>query len=437
LLADEGYAVEGAASGEEGLRAARDESPDIILCDVRMQSMDGLEFLDAYRDEGGEALVIVMTAYGSIELAVQAMKRGAYDYLPKPFDANEVLLALRKAEEREQLTEEVSRLRREVGVERRYGDVVIRSAAMRDTVEKAERVARYPTTVLITGESGTGKEVIARLIHRLSPRRDGPFIAVNCGAIPENLLESELFGHARGAFTGATRDRPGMFEEADGGTLLLDEIGELPEVLQVKLLRTLQEGEIRRVGESRSRRVDARIMAATAQDLEDRVRSGVFRQELFYRINVVRIHVAPLRQRREAIPPLVRHFVERYNRTLGTRIAGFTPPAMERMLEREWVGNVRELENVVERAMVLTDGTEIGLEELDRALPEGPAVRRDGVATLPADELSVKKHTADLERRLIARALEITGGNRTRASELLDLSYRALRYKIKDYDLQT
>jgi two-component system response regulator AtoC len=435
LLEDEGYEVHTASGGQEGLETAGKENPDIILCDVRMPEMDGLEFLDAYREDGGDALVIMITAYGSAELAVDAMKKGAYDYLPKPFSADEVLLTLRKAQEREKLSDEVDRLREQVDVERRYGDIVARSPSMQEAVEKAERVAQHPTTVLVTGESGTGKEVIARLVHQASPRRDGPFLPVNCGAIPENLLESELFGHTKGAFTGATKDRAGMFEDAHGGTLFLDEIGELPEMLQVKLLRALQEGEVRRVGASESRKVDSRIVAATARDLESLVEEGEFREELFYRINVVRIHLPPLRHRREDIPPLVRHFVSRYNKVLGVRMDGFSSDAMEHLLEGDWPGNIRELENVVERAMVLTDGEEIGLEELKRALPER-AVSRPGVADdLPPDELSVKKHSAALEKRLIARALEVTGGNRTKASDLLDLSYRALLYKIRDYGL--
>ncbi len=435
LLEDEGYEVLTASGGQEGLEAAEKENPDIILCDVRMPEMDGLEFLDAYREDGGDALVIMITAYGSAELAVDAMKKGAYDYLPKPFSADEVLLTLKKAQEREKLTDEVDRLREQVDVERRYGDIVAKSPSMQEAVEKAERVAQHPTTVLVTGESGTGKEVIARLVHQASPRRDAPFLPVNCGAIPENLLESELFGHTKGAFTGATKDRAGMFEDAHGGTLFLDEIGELPEMLQVKLLRALQEGEVRRVGASESRKVDTRIVAATARDLESLVEEGEFREELFYRINVVRIHLPPLRHRREDIPPLVRHFVSRYNKVLGVRMDGFSSDAMEHLLEMDWPGNIRELENVVERAMVLTDGEEIGLEELKRALPER-AVSRPGVADdLPPDELSVKKHSAALEKRLIARALEVTGGNRTKASDLLDLSYRALLYKIRDYGL--
>jgi two-component system response regulator AtoC len=435
LLEDEGYEVLTAPGGEEGLETALDERPRIILCDVKMPQMDGLEFLDGYREADGEGLVIMITAYGSMELAVEAMKRGAYDYLAKPFSSDEILLVLKKAEEREKLSEEVERLRDQVDVERRYSDIVAKSSAMQEAVELAERVAQHPSTVLVTGESGTGKELIARLIHGASPRADASFVPVNCGAIPENLLESELFGHVEGAFTGATRDREGLFEEADRGTLFLDEIGELPEPLQVKLLRALQESEVRRVGASTSKTVDARIVAATARDLEALVEEGTFREELFYRINVVRIHLPPLRHRKEDVPPLVRHFVSKYNRVLNRRVEEFDSAAMERLLDHSWPGNIRELENVVERAMVLGDDDVIGEGAVERALPEWD-FSRPGGETLPPDELSVKKHTKALEKRLIARALDVTGGNRTKASDLLDLSYRALLYKIRDYGLE-
>ena len=435
LLEDEGYEVLTAGGGQEGLEIALDERPQMILCDVKMPEMDGLEFLDAYQEAGGEGLVIMITAYGSMELAVEAMKRGAYDYLPKPFSSDEVILALKKAEEREKLHEEVERLRSQVSVERRYSDIVAKSAPMEEAVQLAERVAKHPSTVLVTGESGTGKELIARLIHTASPRSDASFVPVNCGAIPENLLESELFGHVEGAFTGATADREGLFEEADGGTLFLDEIGELPGALQVKLFRALQESEIRRVGASASQEVDARIVAATARDLERLVEEGDFREELFYRINVVRIHLPPLRHRKEDIPPLVRHFVSKYNRLLNLRVEDFGSDAMELLLDHSWPGNIRELENVVERALVLSDGGEIGEEEVQKALPDWD-FSSERTADLPPDELSVKKRTKALEKRLIARALEVTDGNRTKAAELLDLSYRAVLYKIRDYGLE-
>ena len=436
LLEEEGYDVSVAADGREGLAKALENGVDLILCDVRMPHVDGLEFVDRYREGGGRGLVIVMTAYGSMEVAIDAMKRGAYDYLPKPFDADQVLLTVKKAEEREKLWREVARLRHQVAAESKYPDIVGTSAAMTAAIELADKVAPHPSTVLITGESGTGKELFARLIHSASPRNRAPFVPVNCGAIPENLLESELFGHKKGSFTGADADRVGLFEEANGGTLFLDEIGELPQQLQVKLLRALQEGEIRRVGESSSREVDVRVVAATARDLESEVKEEKFRSDLFYRINVLNIHLPPLRHRTEDIPALVRHFLAHYNDVLGLQITGFAPEAMKAMLAYPWAGNVRELQNVVERAMVLTDGSEIRLEQLPPSVRDPRADTGPMLENLPADELSIKKHSAQLEKRLIKRALELTDGNRTRAAEHLELSYRALLYKIRDYGLE-
>jgi len=341
-----------------------------------------------------------------------------------------VVLTLKKAEEREKLRREVTRLRQRVKADQRFPEIVAKSAGMREAVELTTKVAQHPSTVLITGESGTGKELIARLIHASSPRASRPFVPINCGAIPENLLESELFGHVKGAFTGAHADRAGLFEEADGGTLFLDEIGELPSQLQVKLLRALQEGEIRRVGDSSSRKVDVRIITATARDLEQEVRAGGFRSDLYYRINVVRIHLPPLRQRTEDIPPLTRYFLERFSGQLGISVTGFEPAAMKLLLSFPWYGNVRQLENVVERAMVLAESPTIKPEDLPDFIQHPEASVEGPQDALPADELSIKKHTADLERRLISRALQVTDGNRTRAAELLDLSYRALLYKI-------
>jgi two-component system response regulator AtoC len=434
ILGEEGYDVTVASDGEEGLRKALEIKPDLILCDVRMPRLPGLEFVERYRAEGGEALVVVMTAYGSTQLAVDAMKLGAYDYLPKPFSADQLVLTLKKAEERETLRREVRRLRSEVTVGRRYGEIIAKSPAMSKALETATKVARYPSPVLITGESGTGKELVARLIHEESERAAASFVALNCGAIPENLLESELFGHAKGAFTGADRERAGLFEEASGGTLFLDEIGEMPASLQVKLLRSLQEGEVRRVGENRPRTVDVRIIAATNKDIDEEMREDNFRRDLYYRIAVVPIHLAPLRQRREEIPLLVSHFIAAYNERLRLKVRGIDPDAMKLLLEYHWPGNVRELENTIERALVLTDRDKISAEDLPGHIrvPIPPMDEAD----LGEDELSVKKHTAALEKRLIQKAIARTGGNKTRAADLLDLSARALLYKMRDYGLE-
>ncbi len=433
ILADEGYQVNTASDGEEGFARAKELEPDIILCDVRMPRLSGLDFLDRYREFGGHAMVIVMTAYGSIELAIDAMKRGAYDYLPKPFSPDQLVLTLRKAEERESLRREVTRLREEVSIERRFRDIIAKAPAMKKALEVAVKVARHPSSVLITGESGTGKELVARLIHTESDRVDAPFVPVNCGAIPENLLESELFGYVKGAFTGAERDKPGLFEVASHGTIFLDEIGEMPATLQVKLLRVLQEGNVRRLGDTRTRNVDVRLVSATNKNLDEEVRSGNFRNDLFYRIAVVPIHLVPLRQRKEEIPIMVRHFVEQNNKRLKTSITGVDQDAMQHMLDYTWPGNVRELENTIERALVLCESDRITPDDLPANITE-PVSPLDGV-DLPDDELSVKKHGAVLERRLIRIALERTGGNKTRAADLLELSSRALLYKIREYGL--
>ena len=434
ILGDAGYEVAQAEDGETGLAAALERVPDIILCDVRMPRLGGLEFLDAYREAGGEALVLVMTAYGGLELAVEAMKKGAYDYVPKPFGADEVLLVVRKAEEREQLRREVGRLRREVRADARFGEFVVGSPAMRHAMEVVQKVAPHDSPVLIMGSSGTGKELVARMIHRQGTNPDAPFIPVNCGGVPEQLLESEFFGFVRGAFTGADRDKQGLFEAADGGTLFLDEVGELPGSLQVKLLRALQEGEVRRLGSTETKRVNVRVISATNRDLEEAVENGEFRKDLYYRLAVVPIHLPQLRSRREEIPQLAAHLLERHARRLRVEVEGIDADAMEVLLAYTWPGNIRELENVLERALVLTDGTRISLADLPEVVrrppPDGGGISVDG------DDLSVKRHGARLEKHLIELALDRTGGNKTQASELLELSPRALRYKIQEYGIE-
>jgi two-component system response regulator AtoC len=364
---------------------------------------------------------------------MEAMTKGAYDYIAKPFGADDVLLVVRKAEEREQLRKEVGRLRREVRADARFGEIVVGSAAMRQAMEVVQKVAPHDSPVLITGASGTGKELVARMLHRQSPRADAAFVPVNCGGVPEQLLESEFFGFVKGAFTGADRDKPGLFEAADGGTLFLDEVGELPGALQVKLLRALQEGEVRRVGATETKRVDVRVLSATNRDLEEAVETGDFRKDLYYRLAVVPVHLPSLRARKEEIPQLAAHLIERHMRRLRVEIDGIEPEAMELLLEYSWPGNIRELENVIERALVLTDDRKISIDDLPEAVrrpaPEGASMTMDG------DDLSVKRHGARLERHLIERALDRTAGNKTQAAELLELSPRALRYKIQEYGI--
>src|SRR6185295_17846833 len=352
LLQEAGYDVVGEGDPEQALQRAAGGSVDLVLCDVRMPKMDGVTFLRRYRADGGQALLIMMSAYGSEDSALAAMREGAYDYLHKPLRPDEVTMTLRKAEEREKLRREVEALRTSLGAGAAGDLVVCESRAMRDLLELASRVARHNTTVLITGESGTGKEVLARAIHRMSPRSENSFTAINCAAIPAQLLESELFGHMRGAFTGATADRAGLFELAHQGTLLLDEIGDLPLDLQAKLLRVLEEGEIRRVGGREPRKVDVRLIAATAKPLEQAVERGEFRSDLFYRLNVVRLHLPPLRERPEDVPALLTHFARQAAQRLGHPVS-VTPAALAALASYGWPGNVRELRNALERAAVL------------------------------------------------------------------------------------
>jgi two-component system response regulator AtoC len=432
LLRKHGYDVEVASSGEEALASLETFEPDVILTDVRMPRMGGLDLLGALKAKQHPAAVIVMSAYGNVDLAIEAMKAGAYDYVGKPFKPDEIVLALRKAEEREALRRENRALKEQIQKENQFESILAKSHEMVAIFKTIAKVADFKTTVLITGESGTGKELVARAIHGRSARKSGPFVAINCGAIPENLLESELFGHRKGAFTDAAADRRGLFEEASGGTLFLDEIGELPINLQVKLLRVLQEETIRRLGESKDVRVDVRIIAATHRDLQADDKAGRFRDDLFYRIHVLSIHIPPLRERREDVGLLLDHFIARNNARLGTNVRGVSSDARKLLLEYAWPGNVRELENTIERAMVLAE-TDV-LQALD--LPERLRDALDPVQVqLASGELSIKKTTAIIEQILIRRALVKTKGNRTRAADLLEISHRALLYKIKDYKI--
>lgn len=430
LLRKHGYEVELAESGEDALRQVDAFGPDVILTDVRMPKMGGLDLLSTLRAKQIASTVIVMSAFGNVDLALEAMKAGAYDYVSKPFKPDEVVLALKKAEERETLRRENRALKEQIQKESTFEAMVAKSAKMQEIFRTITKVSDFKTTVLITGESGVGKELVARALHQASSRKGGPFIAINCGAIPENLLESELFGHKKGAFTDASSDRRGLFEEATGGTLFLDEIGELPLSLQVKLLRVLQEETVRRLGEARDIKVDVRIVAATHRDLQAEVKAGRFREDLYYRIHVLSLAIPPLRERREDIHLLMDFFLERNNTRLGTRISGFSPEARKVMLEYAWPGNVRELENTIERAMVLSDAAQIDTGDLPERIREALDPVHMQLAT---GELSIKRTIATIEQILIRRALKKTRGNRTRAAEVLEISHRALLYKIKDY----
>jgi two-component system response regulator AtoC len=430
LLKKQGYEVEVADSGESALAALDAFDPDVILTDVRMPRMDGLDLLGTLKAKQHPATVIVMSAYGNVDLAIEAMKAGAYDYVGKPFKPDEIVLALRKAEERETLRRENRALKEQIQKDNQFESILAKSREMLDIFRTIAKIAEFKTTVLITGESGTGKELVARAIHARSSRKGAPFIAINCGAIPENLLESELFGHKKGAFTDASSDRRGRFEEADTGTLFLDEIGELPLSLQVKLLRVLQEEGIRRLGDSKDMYVDVRIIAATHRDLAADVKAGRFREDLFYRINVLAIPIPPLRSRPEDVGLLIDHFITRNNARLGTAVRGVSAEARKLLLEYSWPGNVRELQNAIERAMVLADTDVLQVADLHERIRETLDPVQMQLAT---GELSIKKTSAAVEQILIRRALQKTKGNRTRAADLLEISHRALLYKIKDY----
>jgi two-component system response regulator AtoC len=434
LLEKEGYQVDNAADGKQGLDLASESFYDLILCDLKMPVMDGMAFLENFQDLQLESTVIVMSAYGTLDTAIEAMKRGAYDYVSKPFKPDEIMLTLKKAEERERLRKENRLLQQSVRERFSFAKMIGRSPPMQEIFATIEKVADYKTSILVTGESGTGKELIARAIHYNSSRADKPLVTVNCGAIPEALLESELFGHKKGAFTDAIKDKRGLFQEAHGGSIFLDEIGELPRPLQVKLLRALQEEEIKRVGDTQSVNIDIRVLAATTKDLAEEVKHGRFRDDLYYRINVLHVVVPPLRKRSEDIPLLIQHFIEKIRDRLHSEVDEVSPAAASALQRYDWPGNVRELENFIERAMVMASGRTIELTDL----PPHLQPKAEPVEYLANGEnLSIKEASRKLERTLIRRALEKTGGNRTQAAKILEISHPALLYKIKAYELDS
>ena len=429
------YIVDSASDGAEGLQMIEQGRYDFILCDIKMPTMGGMEFLEAARDKLNGTTVIMMSAYGSIDTAIGAMKLGAYDYISKPFKTDEVYLTLKKAEERESLKKENRLLKERIQIiegDYNFGNMVAKSKAMRDIFQLAEKAAQYKTTVLILGGSGTGKELIARGIHQSGQRSQGPLVPVNCGGIPETLLESELFGYKKGAFTGADRNKKGLFQAAEEGTIFLDEIGELPLPLQVKLLRVLQENEIRPIGDSKSMKIDVRVVAATAKNLEEEVRKGTFREDLYYRLNVLTIKLPVLKQRSEDIPLLCKHFIHRFNKILDKDVKGLTPDAMALLLAYQWPGNVRELENVLERAMVISDDSQLLAEHLFlEQTQDGCDIHAPAIF----EGLSLKNAQKVVEKDLITRALQKTGGNRTRSARLLEISHPSLLSKMKAYKI--
>lgn len=412
-----GYDVVTAATGKEAFEVK--STPDVVLLDLRLPDMEGLDLLKKLREMNPDTEIIVITAYGTVRTAVEAMRLGAFDYLTKPVDLDELLLIIGRALEKHERDLEVSFLKEEVEKFRPQTGLIGESPAIKEVLSMIYRVAPSNATVLITGESGTGKELVARILHAASPRKDRRFVAVSCAAIPESLLESELFGYERGAFTGATKPKPGKFELAHGGTLFLDEIGDLPISLQVKLLRVLQEKEVERLGSTVPRKVDVRIIAATNQDLRKKVEGGSFREDLYYRINTINIHIPPLRERKEDILPLAEFFLRKFSREMGKDIKSFDREARKALLSYQWPGNVRELINVVERAVVLTRKNIITADLLMLEQLKSP---------FPTLE--------ELEREHIKKALKISGGNLTRASELLGIHRNTLREKLKKYNLR-
>ncbi len=435
LLQRENFQVSLASNGRQGLDIIRRKQFAIVLCDVKMPEMNGLEFLTTLRGQGIHVPVVMMSAFGTVELAVEAMKQGADDFITKPFLGEEVILILEKVLQRQSLKEENESLRqqlRETTGDNAFAALKGKSESLRTIILQAGKIARYKTTVLVTGESGTGKELLARGIHQASSRAGKAFVAVNCGSIPESLMESELFGYVKGAFTGADRDKKGIFEEAEGGTLFLDEIGELPAAMQVKLLRVLQENELRPVGAGKVKKIDVRIIAATARDLKDEVVNGKFRQDLFFRLNVLNLHLPPLRERLEDIPTLVNFFIGEVNSETGTKVRGLASETLRLLMQYDWPGNVRELENIIERGVLMAESDCVKIEDLPPNLSSQPHNRRldDLLGTL-----SIKKGRRLLEKRLIGRALEATNGNKSKAADILEISYPSLLAKIKEYGI--
>jgi len=432
FLKDEGYPVSEAENGESALIKLREDCFDLVLTDYKMPGMDGMALLQAAKALNPEMDVVVMTAFGTVETAVSAMKADASDYICKPIDLDELQLLIERISGRRTIVRENKMLRKELkGKEVTLDQIIFRSVAMEAVINLSGRVAQSRATVLIQGESGTGKELIARLIHDLSPRSEKPMTIVNCAALPETLLESELFGHEKGAFTGASGNRLGRFEEADGGTLFLDEIGELTNTVQVKLLRFLQEREFQRIGGNRTFHSDVRVISATNRDLEDRMKGGLFREDLFYRLNVVGITIPPLRVRREDLIPLMDHFLKRFSTENNRKIKGFSSKARDLLMKYNYPGNVRELENILERAVVIARGDTIETADLPF-----PAVEGNGAGNRNWKQGTLKDAMAFLEQEMVQDAMAETGNHQTRAARILGISERMLRYKLKKYDLK-
>ncbi len=435
MLRQVGYAVTLADGGEAAVQALMTDDFDLVITDLRMRKVDGLAVLRAAKEHSPRTVVLVVTAFASTETAVEAMKLGAYDYVTKPFKLDELRLTIANALERKRLQEENRELKRQLRREHGFEGFIGKSPRILEVFETIRKTADSGSTVMITGESGTGKELVARAVHLESARRSGPFVSVNCGAIPETLMESELFGHVKGAFTGAVASTEGLFAAAGGGTLFLDEITEIPHSVQVKLLRATQEREVRRVGDTRDVKVDVRLIAASNRDLSKAMADGVLREDLYYRLNVIPIHMPPLRERLDDIPLLVSHFIARITKDVGKSVRGISPDALAILERYHWPGNIRELENVVERAIVLGSGDLLSPD----SLPPHLRMPRDEQAVtveIPPAGVDLEDTLTRIENRYIRLALERSGWLQVRAAELLGLSFRQFRYKLQKHGLR-
>jgi two-component system, NtrC family, response regulator PilR len=440
VLRREGHQVRLAEDGRSAVAELEREPVDVLISDIKMPGMSGVDVLREAKRLDPDIVGIMVTAYATTDTAVEALRLGAYDYLTKPFDVEELKAKVRNALERRALRQENVLLKRALRSSSAFSNIIGRSKAMQGVFDLVETVAPTNSTILVTGESGTGKELVARAVHTNSLRRDQAFVALNCGALPETLLESELFGHVRGAFTGAATTKKGLLEAAERGTVFLDEISEMSTMMQVKLLRVLQERKFRRVGGTEEIDADIRIIAATNRDLTKVVADGVFREDLYYRINVIPIHLPPLRERREDITPLAEHFVAKYREVIGKPITGLTPEALHWLEAAEWPGNVRQLENVIERAVALERGTLIQLSSLPNGNGSKPAARDAAAAVeaaaLPEHGLDLPKLLETQERELVSQALRQSGGRHDRAAKLLAISPRQFRYLLDKYSLR-
>lgn len=439
MLKKEGYEISLAEDGAKAKDALSKKSFDMIISDLQMPNMNGIELLKHVKDTTPDTVFMMITAFGTTETAVEAMKMGAYDYITKPFKIDEVRLNISNALRSKNLEVENRSLKKELVKEYSFQNIIGNSPAMHQIYDLIKRVSQAPTNILVTGESGTGKEVVAKAIHYNGPLKDRPFVTINCGAIPENLMESEMFGHKKGSFTGAVTDKAGLFEVADGGTLFLDEVGELPITIQVKLLRAIQERVIRRVGATDDMKIEVRIIAATNRNLEEMVQKGTFRQDLFYRLNVINIKTPPLRDRKEDIPILAQHFLKKYNEKLSKNINGISVEAMEILNKYDYPGNVRELENMIERTVALEGGSTILPESLPPLVttPSGRKMASSHEIEVTDDGVDLDKVMGQIEKELLIKAIHTAGGVKKRAAKLLNITFRSMRYRVEKYNLGT